>query len=105
MEYRKVNAIINTLMLEKVEQALQKEGVSGISITQVQGYGEYHNFYKPDMMCNHARIEIFCHASVADDIAHCIMNAAHIGQPGDGIIAIVPVEKLFRIRTKSLIDA
>lgn len=103
MEYRKVNAIISTFMLEKVEQALREMNVSGISITQVRGYGEYHNFYQPDMMCSHARIEIFCHESEADTVAHCIMNTAHIGQAGDGIVAIVPVEKLFRVRTKSLL--
>jgi len=101
MKYRKINAIINSMMLENVESALSDMKVSGISVTQVSGYGEYQNFYEPDMMCRHARIEIFCHVSEADAIAHCIMDAAHIGQPGDGIVAILPVESLFRIRTKS----
>ena len=101
MKYRKINAIISSMMLENVESSLRDMKVSGISVTQVTGYGEYHDFYKPDMMCRHARIEIFCHASEADAIAHCIMDAAHIGQPGDGIVAVLPVESLFRVRTKS----
>jgi len=105
MEYKKVNAIINPLMLEKVDTALRDMQVPGMTVTQVKGYGEYHNFYQPDMMCKHANIEIFCPAPEADAIAHCIMNAAHIGQPGDGIVAITAVEKMFCVRTKGLLSA
>ncbi|MDQ6998515.1 MAG: P-II family nitrogen regulator [Mariprofundus sp.] len=101
MEYRKVNAIINTLMLEKVDTALRDIQVPGMTVTQVKGYGEYHDFYQPDMMCKHANIEIFCKASEADAIAACIMDAAHTGQSGDGIVAITPVERIYCIRTKS----
>jgi len=101
MEYKKVNAIINPLMLEKVDAALRDMQVPGMTVTQVKGYGEYHDFYQPDMMCKHANIEIFCQASEADAIARCIMNAAHIGQPGDGIVTITPVEIIYCIRTKS----
>jgi nitrogen regulatory protein PII len=56
----------------------------------VRGYGEYQNFYRPDMMCIHARIEIFCRASEADAIADCIMDAAHTGLSGDGMVAVLP---------------
>ncbi len=101
MEYRKVTAIVRSNLLEKIEKELICSGVSGISIAEVSGYGEYHNFYKRDMMSNHARIEIFCKTSEADAIARCIMDAAHIGQAGDGIVAVLPVEKVYRIRTKS----
>ena len=100
MDYRKVTAIVRAVMLEFIERKLVSMNISGISVTQVSGYGEYHNFYKSDMMCTHARIEIFCHADQAEKIAHCIMNVAHIGEPGDGIVAILPVEQLYRIRTK-----
>ncbi len=103
MEYKKVNAIINPLMLEKVDTALRDMQVPGMTVTQVKGYGEYHNFYQPDMMCKHASIEIFCNASEADAIARCIVNAAHIGQPGDGIVAITAVEEIFCVRTKGLL--
>lgn len=100
MEYRKVTAIINSERLESVEQALLAYGVQGISIGQVTGFGEYRNFYKRDMLCRHVRIEIYCQAEEADVIAHCIMNAAHTGIEGDGLVAVLPVEHLYRIRTK-----
>jgi len=101
MNYRKVTAIIRCDVLEKVERELQAMGVRGISVTKVKGYGEYTDFYSRDGMVNHARIEIFTTESQADAIARSIMEAAHVGLEGDGIIAVLPVEKLYRIRTRS----
>lgn len=101
MKFRKVTAIIQTTMLETVERALQEAGVKGISVTRVKGFGEYANFYAQDGMVSHARIEIFTSAEKAGRIADAIMDAAHTGVPGDGIVAILPVEHLMRIRSKA----
>jgi len=38
-------------------------------------------------------------------VAGAIMDAAHLGMAGDGIVAILPVEKLYRIRTRSPAEA
>lgn len=100
MEYRKITAIVRASLLDGIETALLAIGIGGISITHVSGYGEYHDFYRPDMMSSHARIEIFAPAAEAEAIARCIIDAAHLGQPGDGIVAVLPVEQLYRIRTK-----
>lgn len=101
MNYRKVTAIIQSDVLEKVERKLQAIGVTGISITKVKGYGEYANFYSKDWMVSHVRFEIFTHETKADAIAQAIIEAAHVGLEGDGIVAVLPVEKLYRIRTQS----
>ncbi|HHS83822.1 MAG TPA: P-II family nitrogen regulator [Gammaproteobacteria bacterium] len=101
MKYRKVTAIIRRDALEKVERKLQQIGVQGISVTRVKGYGEYADFYARDWMTSYARIEIFTTAEKVDGIAEAIMDAAHVGLSGDGIVAVLPVEKLYRIRTKS----
>ncbi len=105
MNYRKVTAIIRRDVLEKVEHVLQAMGVQGISVTKVKGYGEYADFYSSDWMVSHARIEIFTDETQADPIAQAIMNSAHIGAEGDGIVAILPVEKLYRIRTRAEVIA
>lgn len=101
MEFRKVTAIIRGSVLERVEARLMELGVKGISVTRVIGYGEYANFLNPDWLVTHARIEIFTSKARADEIVAAIMETAHVGLPGDGIIAVLPVEKLFRIRTGS----
>ena len=101
MLFRKVTAIIRSDALEKVEQRLQELGVPGISVTRVKGYGEYENFYSRDWLTTHARVETFISARRADEIAQAIMDAAYSGVPGDGIVAVLPVEKIYKIRHRA----
>ena len=100
MIFRKVTAIFRPDRLEAVEDRLRSLGVAGVSVTRVKGFGEYANFYKPDWLCTHVRIEVFTSKLKADEIAEAIMDAAHTGMEGDGIIAILPVEAVYHIRTK-----
>jgi len=104
MIYKKITAIIRPDLLGKVEKTLKGLGVPGISISQVKGYGEYADFYSDDWMVTHARIEVIIDTERAEEIAQAIMDTAHTGLEGDGIVAIVPVEKLYHIRTKAEID-
>lgn len=103
MNYSKVVAIISISqdVLEKVERRLQELQVPGISVTKVKGYGEYASFYSRDWMTTHTRVEIFTRAERAELIAQAIVEAAHTGLPGDGMVAIQPVAKVFRIRRKA----
>ena len=96
---RKVTAIVRTAMLPDVERRLRELDVPGISVTKVKGYGEYANFFTSDWIVEHARIEIFLPASRAQDVAHAIVDAAATGEPGDGIVVVLPVEQMYRIRT------
>lgn len=98
MELSVVVAIIRRDRLEKTEEALRGLGVRGISVSQVKGYGTYQNFFTQDGMVENARLELFTRADKADAIAAAIMDAAHTGAPGDGIVAICPVAKFFNIR-------
>ncbi len=100
MKLRKINAIIRCEVLEQVERKLQDMGVQGVTVSQVKGFGEYANTYTKDWLVTHARIEIFTDEAQADAIAEAILETAHTGVSGDGIVAILPVEKLLRIRTK-----
>lgn len=99
-----VTAIIRGDALEKVERRLQEIGVNGISVMRVKGYGEYANFYSPEGLTSHVRVEIFTAALSADTIAQSIMDAACSGVPGDGIVAVYPVAKVYRIRNRSVMQ-
>ena len=101
MQLKKVNAIIRTDKLEDVELLLKGMRVKGLSVSHVKGYGEYHNFIAHDWQVQNVRIEIFAEAVRAEEIAKAIIEAAHTGTKGDGIIVMMPVEKVFRIRTKA----
>lgn len=100
MNFRKVTAIFRPERLEAVEDQLRIIGVPGISVTKVKGFGEYANFYESDWMCTHVRVEVFIGEGQAEEVAKTIMEAAHTGVEGDGIVAVLPVESVFHIRTK-----
>lgn len=101
MKWSKITAILRTDRLEAVERQLQSIGVDGISVSHVKGFGEYANFYTRDWLVRYARIEIFAHGGQADEIADEIIRTAQTGSAGDGIVAILPVERVLRIRTGS----
>lgn len=103
MEFAKVTAIIRNAVVENVEMALQKAGVSGFTITKVQGVGEWEKkFSLFNGPSTHFKIEIFTEGNRAEQIAGVIMDAAHTGSVGDGLVAVLPVHKVFRIRAKAL---
>lgn len=101
MNVAKITAIIRSFKLDQVERCLQDIGVKGVSVSRVKGYGEHKNFFRRDWMEAYVRIEIFCCVTRTEEIVQAIINTAHSGFSGDGIIAITPVEKIFRIQTKS----
>lgn len=105
MEFRKVVAIIRQEKLEAVEKALGRLGVPGISVTKVKGYGDYANFYARDWLVTNSRVEIFTSAEKAADIVTCILDNASVGLPGDGLVAVLPVEQIYRVRDRASVPA
>ena len=104
-EFCKIDALIRSEVLEKVELRLQELGVHGYSVMTVKGCGEYTDFYSRECMTKHARVEIYTSAVHADAIAQAIMDVAHSGNKGDGIVAVQPVEKIYRIRLRADMQA
>ncbi|MBU3903928.1 MAG: P-II family nitrogen regulator [Gammaproteobacteria bacterium] len=99
-----VTAIFRNDALEQVQQRLQEIGVNSFSVLRVNGYGEFADFYSPDLLTHHLRIEIFTTARQGDAIAQTIMDAAHSGLAGDGIAAVLPVCKVYWIRRRTEVE-
>ena len=106
MEFVNVIAIIRNEMVESVERALQKTGVLGFTVTKVTGVGEWEKrfslFAGPS---THVKLEIFAEANRAEQIASVLMETAHTGTVGDGLVAVSPLHKVVRIRPKDLARA
>lgn len=103
---RKIEAIIKPFKLEDVKDAILEIGASGITITEVKGFGrqkghkeiyrgaEYIVDFLPKI-----KIEVVVSADAVPRIVETIKEHAYTGQIGDGKIFILPVEKAVRIRT------
>lgn len=100
MRYSKVTAIVRAEKLDAVEDAITAAGAAGMTVTKVHGRGELKDFFKRDYMVTHARVEIFTTGEQALTLTDKIMAAASTGGEGDGIVAVLPVECVYRIRDR-----
>lgn len=98
MDYRKITAIINASRIQAVEEALKHEETIEVAITRIKGYGDDKNFFSPEWTSTRARVEVFATATHAAQIAHAIMGAAHEGLESDGIVAVLPLKTLYKIK-------
>ena len=101
MEIKLIVAYMPRDKLEGVEEKLKHVSVERIDICRVKGYGEYRDFFSRDWMGDEVRIDILTRQHKVDAIVGAIMDAAHTGVAGDGVVAVLPVEKLFLIRTRA----
>ncbi len=101
MNYQNITAIVRTERLKHVEEALIDAGVEGITVTGCKGFGHYGDFFRKDFLVPHVRLDIFTTSDHVDRLVQAIMEAAHTGTPGDGLVTVSPVECVYRIRTKA----
>ncbi|RMD67717.1 MAG: P-II family nitrogen regulator [Gammaproteobacteria bacterium] len=101
MAYHRVTAILRNEVLEKVEKRLEAMGVGGVSVTRVKGFGEYANFFSRECLVSHVQLDVFTEGDRSEAIVQAILEAVHTGLPGDGLVAVQPVETLLRIRTQA----
>ena len=99
-------AIIRTEKLSDVLEALYRANVRGLTVTQVQGHGgemekveTYRGMTVKMELHDKTRIEIGVSDAFAERTARAILEGAHTGEVGDGKVFVLPVEKVFRIRS------
>jgi nitrogen regulatory protein P-II 1 len=101
-----IKAIIKPERFEAVKKAFEDKGVTGMTVTEVQGRGEQKGItleYRGKTMIvdmlPKIQIEIIVRDNEADDIITTIIGAAKTGKIGDGKIFVLPVETAIRVRT------
>jgi nitrogen regulatory protein P-II 1 len=104
---KKIEAIIRPFKLDEVKEALVEEGIHGLTISEVRGYGrqkghtetyrgsEYQIEFIPKI-----KIEIVVDDALLDKVIDAILRTAKTGQVGDGKIFISEVQEVIRIRTE-----
>ena len=91
---KKIEAIIRKEKFEEVYKILEKSGIGGVTVTEARGFGHHRNGLKEKV-----KIEIYSDEFQVDKIIEMIRKVAKSGTTGDGKIAILPLDKLYRIRT------
>ncbi len=96
---KKIEAIIPSRKFNELEAALRGFGISGMTVTEVKGYGNQQTRPESYLLLPKTKIEIFTSDDQADSIVDTIIKASYTGQAGDGKIALYEIQDLIRIRT------
>ena len=103
---KQITAIIKPFKLEEVREALAEQGVTGLTVTEVKGFGRQKGHtelyrgaeYVVDFLPK-VRLEVVVKTDDVDRCIEAIIRAARTGKIGDGKIFVTPVERVIRIRT------
>lgn len=104
MELALVVAIIRSDKLAATEKSLHAIGVGGITVIKARGFGEQsisHDVLGRALMQDQAKLEIYVASEQAERVARTVIGAARSGSSGDGIVAILPVHRVFSVQTES----
>jgi nitrogen regulatory protein PII len=107
-----ITAVIKPFKLDEVRAALSDLGVSGMTVTEVKGFGRQRGHtelyrgaeYVVDFVPK-TRIEIAVRADLVDQVVEALVKAARTGKVGDGKIFINDIDRVVRIRTGEMDDS
>ncbi len=101
-----VTAIIKPFKLDDVKSALEAQGVHGLTVSEVSGFGRQKGHtevyrgaeYTVDLVPK-VRLEVVVEDDVVDGVVDAVVGAAQTGKIGDGKVWVIPVETVVRVRT------
>ena len=101
-----ITAIIKPFKLDDVRAALSEIGISGMTVTEVKGFGRQRGHtelyrgaeYVVDFVPK-TRVEVAVKDALLDQVVEAIVSAARTGKVGDGKIFVSDIERVVRIRT------
>ena len=103
---KKIEAVIKPFKLDEVREALSEIGVTGLTVTEVKGFGRQKGHtelyrgaeYVVDFLPK-VKVEVVVADKLAEQAIEAIVKAARTGKIGDGKIFVTTVEQVIRIRT------
>jgi len=103
---RKIECFIQPSKLDEIKDALFEEGVEGMSMSQVQGFGRQRGYSNGGKINREVKflpkikLEIVVDEEIVDDVINKIVRLAKTEKIGSGKIFVLPVEDAIRIRTE-----
>ena len=101
-----ITAVIKPHKWEDVREALETFGVTGMTVSEVSGYGRqkghtevYRGAEYDIALVPKIRIEIVVDSADVEDIVGIVAKAAHTGRIGDGKVWVSPIDSVVRVRT------
>jgi nitrogen regulatory protein PII len=94
MAMKKIEAIVREEKFEEVVRVLENSGIGGMTVVECKGFGHHRNGLKKKY-----KIDIYADEFQVDKVVKMIRDVAKSGITGDGKIAVLTLDQLYRIRT------
>lgn len=101
-----VTAIVKPFTLTDVKDALEQAGVHGMTVSEIQGFGQQKGHTEVYRGAEYAvdfvpkvKVEVVVSDAAVSDVVDAVVRAAQTGKIGDGKVWVTPVEELVRVRT------
>ena len=94
-------AVIRWDKVKPIAQALKGMGVSGCSVSRVRGYGEEWHLYEPLIHGGHHKLEVIVEDNQVEKVPKEIAALAFTGVKGDGIVSVIDVGHVVKIRLEN----
>lgn len=91
---KKIEAVVRKEKFAEILRVLEDSGIGGMTVTEAKGFGRHRNGLKDKV-----KIEIYSDEFAVEKIVDMIRRVAVTGVTGDGKIAVMDLERLYRIRT------
>src|SRR5665213_3120967 len=101
-----ITAVVKPFKVDEVRQAVVDIGIQGVTVTEVQGYGQLPGHaeiyraaeYRVDFSPR-AKIELAVDDSIAEQVIEAVCNVARTGKAGDGKVWVLELDQALRVRT------
>jgi len=97
MSMKRITIIVPVECLEKLEACLRGAGVHGLTVTEVQGFGEHANFFARDLLVKNIRVDIFAGAKKTETIIKAVTSFQSNDYTPAGILVVDSVERLISL--------
>lgn len=97
-----VNAIVRTTSLDRIVKSLEAVGIRHLTISEIKGIGEQVPLFTPYTI--HKMVQIIIPDERVNEVTGVILDSAHTGLAGDGLIAVVPVDYMMNIQTRERVE-
>ncbi len=96
---KKIECIIRPERLEKLKECFVKEGVEGMTISDVRGFGSQRTRPENYLVLPKVKVEVYCQDERLEEIVDLILTVCSRKQMGDGKIVILDVQDIIKVRT------
>lgn len=99
MNIKRITTIVPTLRLKDLERCLRAAGVPGMTIENVQGFGEHANYFRNDLLRKNVQVQVYIGIDRCEELTEVIKQFAKDAHIRAGILVIESIDRLIDLNS------